>query len=293
MAKLSQTEFQQRTGRIEKLIEELDGIPDPALHGKVKDLVQSLLDLHGAGLERMLDLVYESSTSGQLLIDTLARDELVGSLLLLHGLHPLSLAERVTLALEKVRPYMKTHGGNVELLEVSDDGVVLLRLEGSCHECPSSRVTLKYAVEDEIYKAAPDVTAIRVEGVVPERRAPSLVPAGQLLGAEIPVRMNDGWVTVDGIGSLDDASTRALDVSGLPVLFCRMGDSFYAYGNRCPNCRQPLGQATLAGKDLTCAACGHRYDVMRAGRDMDDPHLHLEPFPLLSERGQVRVAVHA
>ena len=89
----------------------------------------------------------------------------MASLLLLHGLHPLDLEARVRQALEQVRPYLRTHGGDVELLGV-DDGVVRLRMQGSCHGCPSSAVTLKHTIEEAIYDAAPDVAAIEVEGVV-------------------------------------------------------------------------------------------------------------------------------
>jgi Fe-S cluster biogenesis protein NfuA len=69
------------------------------------------------------------------------------------------LERRVGEALAEVRPYLESHGGNVELLGV-DAGVVRIQLQGSCSGCPSSAVTLKLAVEEAIHKAAPDVTEI-------------------------------------------------------------------------------------------------------------------------------------
>ena len=92
----------------------------------------------------------------------LAGDELVAHLLLLHGLHPVPLEQRVRGALDEVRPYLESHGGNVELLGI-DDGVVRLRMEGSCSGCPSSAMTLKLAIEDAIQKAAPDVQDVVAE----------------------------------------------------------------------------------------------------------------------------------
>ncbi len=309
MGKLDQHDFQQRIGKIESLIQTIDDIANPTARANAKALVQALLDLHGMGLERMLDTVYESGPTGQTIIDDLGRDELVGNLLLLHGLHPLDLETRVLQALEKVRPYMRSHGGNVELLSITEEGVVKLRLEGSCHSCPSSRVTLKYAVEEAIYKVAPDVTAVEAEGVMESQpaRPDGFIPMSELLGgaspfaASAPLKMEngsrggihngDGWIGVDGLSLLKEGSLRTMDVSGMPVLFCHVGDAFYAYGNTCPNCGQLLGQAKLAGPNLTCATCGHSYDIMRAGRDLDEPRLHLEPFPLLEENGQVKVAL--
>ena len=96
------------------------------------------------------------------MIDSLAGDDLVGSILLLHGLHPLDLETRVRQALEKVRPLLRSHGGNVELLDLTG-GVARLRMLGSCDGCPSSAMTLKTAIEEAIYEKAPDVTAIEVD----------------------------------------------------------------------------------------------------------------------------------
>ena len=78
------------------------------------------------------------------LMDALVADDLVASLLLVHGLHPESLDNRVEAALASVRPFLAQHGGDVELLGIDEDrGAVRLRLLGSCDGCPSSAVTLQ------------------------------------------------------------------------------------------------------------------------------------------------------
>ena len=89
-----------------------------------------------------------------------------GGLLLLHGLHPLGMEDRVLQALEQVRPALKTHHGGVELIGVFD-GVVRLRLVGSCHGCPSSSVTMKQTIEEAILARAPDVAGVEVEDATP------------------------------------------------------------------------------------------------------------------------------
>ena len=176
-------EVQRRIESIEGLIREMEKVSDPAVRSLSKQLVQSLMDLHGSGLERMLEVVHGSGDSGQRIIDELGRDDLVRSLLLLYGLHPSSLRERVVEALEKTRPYLRSHGGNVQLVLVSDSGAVTLRLEGSCHSCPSSAVTLQSTVEQAIYDAAPDVTAIIVEGASQEpNSSATFFPAAKLQG---------------------------------------------------------------------------------------------------------------
>ena len=122
------------------------------------ELVQALVDLYGEGLARIV-------AHDPACVAGVADDELVSHLLLLHGLHPVQVEERVRGALDDVRPYLEQHGGDVELLGV-EDGVARLRLQGSCNGCPSSTATLKNAIEDAIQRVAPDIEEIRAEGAV-------------------------------------------------------------------------------------------------------------------------------
>jgi Fe-S cluster biogenesis protein NfuA len=153
-----------RIEQIETLIEDLEACADPAALAHARAIVQAVLDFHGAALSRLLSHVAAAGTPGRAILDRLARDVDVSSLLLLHGLHPDELEVRVARALEQVRPQLRAHGGDVALLDL-DQGIVRLRMQGTCHGCPSSALTLKNAIEQAIYNAAPDVTAIEVEGV--------------------------------------------------------------------------------------------------------------------------------
>jgi len=123
------------------------------------ELVQALVELYGEGLARIVahDPACAAGVAG---------DEVVSYLLLLHGLHPVPVQERVLGALAEVRPYLEQHGGDVELLDV-DRGVVRLRLQGTCNGCASSTATLKLAIEDAIQRAAPDIDSVEAEGAVP------------------------------------------------------------------------------------------------------------------------------
>jgi Fe-S cluster biogenesis protein NfuA len=166
--------------RIDAVLRDVEGISDPAVRGQVQELVGCLLDYHAAALARLLQVVREQAPANSL-AKSLAADGLVASLLLLHGLHPADLPTRVAQALDSARPYLESHGGNVLLLGI-DDGVVHLRLQGSCHGCPSSAATLKTRIERAIVEAAPDVTAVVVDGL--ESAAPppvaNFVPLTQL-----------------------------------------------------------------------------------------------------------------
>jgi Fe-S cluster biogenesis protein NfuA len=158
-------------GRIDTLLADIAAAGDGALRRSAEELVRLLFRLYGAGLERVVEL------AGEEVVGRLAGDQLVGSLLILHDLHPLDTEARVSAALEEVRPHLGSHAGGVDLVGVGQDGVVRLRLEGSCDGCPSSTVTVKLAIERAIMAAAPEVTRIDVEG----GSAPAAAAEPQLL----------------------------------------------------------------------------------------------------------------
>lgn len=160
---MADLEIQRRLQRIEELVHTLEACVDSGVGSSAIELMRSLMELHGAGIERMLEIACESGAYGQTIIDRFAVDELVANLLLLYDLHPHGLEARANQALEGVRPHLRSHGGNVELLGVVD-GVVRLRLQGNCHGCSTSDETLRNLIEQAIFEAAPDARAIEVEG---------------------------------------------------------------------------------------------------------------------------------
>jgi Fe-S cluster biogenesis protein NfuA len=174
----AQPEFQQRLQSIETLLGEIESAADPSLRSNVQKLVQTVMDLHGAGIERILELIHASGDAGEVVVQKLGRDELVASLLVLYGLHPVSLEGRVKQALDKVGPKLRAREGDVELLGI-EEGAVRLRLQADGHGCGSTADLLKEMVEEAVYQAAPDVTSLIIEGTEPKQ---SFVPLAMLQG---------------------------------------------------------------------------------------------------------------
>jgi Fe-S cluster biogenesis protein NfuA len=156
--------FQVQLEQLDALIREVEHFADSAAQAHTRALVQALLELHGTGLASLLEHVGEAGEAGQRILAACVGDPVVSGLLLLHGLHPLDLETRVRQALEEVRPYLRSHGGNIELLRI-DEGVIRLRLHGSCHSCPSSAVTMEQTIKEAILGKAPEVLAVEVEGL--------------------------------------------------------------------------------------------------------------------------------
>jgi len=155
---VSTTDLRAAGDRIEDLLRTLETSLDPNAWRQVQDVIGLVTDLYGGGLARIVELAGDGD-----LRDQLAADELVGSLLVLHDLHPHDLTQRIELAIDGVRPYLGSHGGGVEVLGVNPDaGVVTLRMLGSCDGCASSSVTLEQAVQRAIEEAAPEITRIEV-----------------------------------------------------------------------------------------------------------------------------------
>jgi Fe-S cluster biogenesis protein NfuA len=152
-------EVRELVGRVEHLLEQLDG------DARATEAVQALVDLYGEALARFVAGADP------------AQDELLSHLLLVHDLHPVDAETRVRRALDDVRPYLGSHGGDVELLAVAD-GVARVRLTGTCNGCPSSNVTLRDAIEEAIMGAAPELERIDAEGVAEPQ--PALVQIGSL-----------------------------------------------------------------------------------------------------------------
>jgi Fe-S cluster biogenesis protein NfuA/nitrite reductase/ring-hydroxylating ferredoxin subunit len=269
-------EARERIARVESLLAGLEDLPAPAASPAL-EAVAALVDVYGEALRRVLE------HGGEDLARELGADELVGHLLIAHELHPLALRERVLGALEQVRPYLGSHGGGVELAAI-EDGVVRLRMQGSCHGCPSSTMTLKLAIEDAVREAAPEIEQIVAEGVDDAPRAGALPMApAQASGAPAAT-----WSVVRSLDEAREDGTTMRDVAGHELLFVRLDGDVYAYRPGCAACG---GSLALEGETLVCSRCGHCFAVRGAGRCAEDPALSLEPVPLLPMAdGAVRVA---
>lgn len=286
------TSVAQAGERIEELLAALRARGGAAAD-TAEELVRLLVGMYGDGLAAIMAALAEEGETGRAIVDRLTADPLVEGLLLLHGLHPLGVDERIQRALDRVRPYLGSHAGGVQYLGVRD-GVARLRLEGSCHGCPSSTVTVRLAIEGAVQDAAPEVAEVVVEGMTapPEPKLLQIGPRpGTAPGAGPPAASGGEWVPLPDIGP---PSSRPVTASAgdVAVLVCSVRGTLYAYRDACASCGSPMGEGTLHREVLACP-CGARYDVCRAGAGLDGLAAYLDPLPLLADSQGVRVAVPA
>jgi len=249
---------------------------------RAEQLVREVTDLYGAALTRVM-----AAVDDPVLRDRLAADDLVGSLLLVHSIHPHDVTERVMRALDGVRPYLGSHGGDVRLLSITE-GVVQLAFSGSCKSCPSSAVTLELAVEDAVRAAAPEIDSVQAVTV----ESASVIPADSLLSRVRAGRHEPTtWCATPELESLVTGEVGGFAVGDTTVLACRVGDAVLAYLDQCPQCADSLSGASLSGTVLRCPRCHARFDVVHAGTGIGGTLGHLRPVPVLARNGVLSIAV--
>jgi Fe-S cluster biogenesis protein NfuA/nitrite reductase/ring-hydroxylating ferredoxin subunit len=272
--------------RVQRLTGELESITDPGARAIAEQLMAALLELYGEGLERILALVGDEAAR------EFADDGVVASLLLIHDLYPVPLEERVAEALAGVRPYMESHGGDVQLLSL-EEGVATLRLSGSCDGCAASSATLELAIKKALMESAPDLLGLEVEGVAEPPAHPPLP------GTPLPLAPTAGngagrgtWTSVPGVVDLPDGVHAGVTVDGTDLLVANVNGTLLAYVDSCAACSSSLGEGLLSSGVLSCPRCSQRFDLPRAGRAVDQPDVQLGPVPLLVEgSSEVRVAL--
>ena len=155
--------LEEALSRIDALASALDEVADAGAREAARELLELVLNLHGLALARTLAIV-ASAEDGRALVERLAQDEQVRAALLLHGLHPEPIEERVRRAVERLQPELGVLGFRVHVVAV---GAAMARLRvDSAHGPEGSRAMgLQQQIEAAIVDEAPDLDEIVIEGL--------------------------------------------------------------------------------------------------------------------------------
>lgn len=191
------SEFQEQVRQLGKLITQFDQMPDGPPKTACKELVQLLMDVHGAGLDRIMEIVFESNGPGPAIIDQLGNDTVTSSLLLLYSLHPQDLETRVHQAVDRMRPRLRKLSCAVDLAGIVE-GAVQVRIAAAGHSCGSSSKDIRAIVEDGIFELAPDVASLEILGLE-EPSNSGFVALESLIGhSVVAAPLNAHALTTDG-----------------------------------------------------------------------------------------------
>lgn len=297
---------EQLVTQLNALIGELEQYPESEVREKALDLVQLVLELYGEALRRVL-LAIDPLPGKDEILTRLAGDEVLRAILLLHGLLPVELHERIAAALEELRPYFISQGCDVELLGI-DDGRAQIRLIRKGSGAPPVSV-LRSEIEKALGEAAPDLMGVDVEGMAQQVEATKkavaqlskLIPPGGngehasrlvQIKPKQPAheRVNGVWVPVVRALGFDDRNFKIVNYADINLLVSKIGGEFYAYRNACAEGGRPLDDALYETPMLTCSCHGYLYDLRR-GVSLHNPDVRLERAPLKVEEDKVKVAI--
>ncbi len=270
--------IQHLAQKVDDAMAEVQSLP-PAERAKALALKAAIEEFHKEGLTRIVRALKSDARGKELLFELVDSPE-VRTLLAMHGLIRADLKTRVSRAVEMVRPYMQSHGGDVELVEVTRDTAVV-RLAGACNGCSMSAQTLRDSVEQAIREQVPEI--LHVE------QAPS-EPSAAFIPLEVLSGEGKGWKIGPPVTDISPGKAYRWDVDGVSILLLRTGDRIQAFRNSCAHMALPIdgGMIDTEAGTITCPWHGFRFDTI-TGECISAPGAQLEPFPVRVEEGIVRV----
>lgn len=255
---------------------------EPEAKTAALELKKAVDNLNTHAITKLVRLMRENGAE-EVLYAALEQPEIY-TLFITHGIIKPSLESQVAQALELVRPYTQSHGGDVELVEIRDD-VAYVRLHGSCSGCSMSAQTLKHGVEDAIRQRVPQIQRIEE---IKEDSVAGFIPLESIGDSDLA---EVGWV--EGPLAEQVIEGRPFRVQGEHhnAIVLRLEGRLFAYHNACPHMGMPLERGECEGSVLTCPWHGFRFD-MTSGECITAPHVQLQPYPLRLEQGRIWLRPH-
>lgn len=282
----------QQISTLEELVTEISRYEaiiaewDESQRGVVVGLKRAIEDLHKEALTRLIRSVKQESMAA---LREAVEDEVVYGVLRYHELvKPPTppLEQRLQIALDEVRPGLKSHNGDVELVAIKPPDTVEIRLVGTCSNCPASTLTLSQGVEKAIKAHCPEISNIVAVG-----NAPVANPSDADLTT--PSRhAEDCWVEVTTLDQIPQGDVLALEVEGTGVILSRAGGQVNCFHNTCNHLGMPLHMGNVSGGILTCLF--HRFQYrLDTGECLTCPDVPLQSYPVQIDGNKVFAQLRA
>ncbi len=257
------------------------------LRGTHEALMIAHDDLHKEALTRLIRCLKQEPAAMTLLKEALG-DEVIYAVLRRHGIVKASLHERLEDALDTVRPYLESHGGNVELVSVSPPDTVEIRLLGACDGCPASSLTLREGVEKAIQEHCPEIenikkakgglTAKPVDGITVNFVSPFAKPE------------DAGWIYACNLDDIPEADIKSATIDGNEVLLSRFEDRVTCYQNACAHMAMPMDMGEVTEGILTCPHHGFQFSL-QSGECLTVPEVQLHTHAVRVKGSSVEVKI--
>ena len=274
-------ELVQEINRFEAIISEWDESQRCVAVG----LKRAIEALHKAALTSLIKSLKQESMSA---LRHAVTDEVVYAVLLYHELvkppKP-PLAQRVETALEEVRPGLKSHNGDVELMAIKLPDTVEVRLIGTCSSCPASTLTLSQGVEQAIKNHCPEITK-----VVAVNNNPTVNNVNSGLLSPFSSKITSTWMKVATIDQVPEFSVLAVQLAGNLLILHRQGVRVTCYRNACTHLGSPLEKGKVENGIITCPSHGFQYKL-ETGECLTAPDISLQSYPVQIKEDKVFVKI--
>ena len=258
----------------------------------VQALKSAIEDLHKEALKRLIRALKDDPAAFARMREALS-DQVVYGVLRFHGLVKEPLQARLEKALDEVRPFMATHGGDVELVAVKPPDTVEIRLLGSCHGCPASSQTLSEGVEKAIRAHCPEIVHInQVSRGAPETQKAAAKEGVSTVHFISPFALHakSGWVDAASVDEIPEGGVTERKIKQRSVLLSKQGSRVSCFDNSCAHLGMPLEMGEIQDGVITCSYHGFQY-LLETGECLTAPEVQLKVHAVrvTGDRVQVRL----
>ncbi|MCC5626618.1 NifU family protein [Nostoc sp. CHAB 5715] len=261
-------ELVQEINRFEAIISEWDESQRCVAVG----LKRAIEALHKAALTNLIQNLKQESMSA---LRYAVADEVVYAVLLYHELvkpPKAPLVQRIQTALEEVRPGLKSHNGDVELVAINPPDTVEIRLIGTCSSCAASTLTLSQGVEQAIKNHCPEITK-----VVAVNNNPIVNNANSGLISPFYSKITSTWIKVATIDQIPEFSVLEVQLAGTSLILHRQGVTVTCYRNACAHLGSSLEKGKVENGVITCPSHGFQYKL-ETGKCLTAPDISLQSY---------------
>lgn len=270
--------FETLAQKVDEAIAEVRALDDKPQNSAM-NMKRAIEEFHKFGLIKLVQHLKADERGKELLFE-LIDEPSIYAIFAMHGIVRADVPTRVERVIEMVRPYMQSHGGDVELVEVEHD-TVYLRLHGACNGCSMSSVTLRNGVEEALNEHVPEIKNIEV---IPNEPSVGMVTLET-------ITVQKGWVTGPTVEEVQEGRPFRLDTDdGVSIVIFKIDNQIHAFHNMCAHQGLPIdgGLMDVEAKTITCPYHGFCFDAT-SGECLTAPQAQLEPFPVRIEDGIIQV----
>ncbi len=266
----TQISFESIAKNIDDLLEKIKDFPDEQRE-IVSELIKNIDDFNKIALTKLVKLFKSNEQGKKLLVESLKQPEIY-AMFLKYGIIKEDKKVKVAKAIEHIKPYIHSHGGDVELVDIKDN-TVIVRLKGSCQGCSQVSFTLQETILEAVKAYVPEIENIELDNSTP-------------VEAFFDIKINGNkYIKTFEIDQLEEGKIKRFKNKMIDAIIILWKGKIYSYKNRCAHQGLTFEEEYISPEGtITCPWHGFQYSV-ESGECLTVNHIQLEPIPTKIEEG--------